>query len=216
MGAPLSKHGRRLRRFQSKTPQIEWIKDRVSTILVVAILVATVTFAAGFTVPGGFYDSDEKDPKKLGTATLLHRRTFQIFTICDVIAMYSSTMGSFILLWAQLGDFHLAFNATYLALNMVAAALLTMSIAFMAAIHLIVGNLPWLAHTVIIMGIIFILMFLALYIILTFPLGTHWFLLRHISNFIFRIIIPFSGSYSKYKKEKATKGDELEDHKDED
>ncbi|KAF7842412.1 protein ACCELERATED CELL DEATH 6-like [Senna tora] len=202
-GSPLSHKGRKLRRVKDKTPQVEWIKDRVSTILLVAILVATVTFAAGFTMPGGFHDSDNsKDIKKLGTAILLNRRMFQLFTICDVVAMYSSTMGSFILLWAQLGDFHLALSATYVALYLVGLALVTMSIAFMAALHLVVGGLSWLAYIVMIVGITFIVMFLVLYIVLTFPLGTHRFLLRHISNFIFRIIIPFSGSYSKFKNVK--------------
>ncbi|KAF7842409.1 protein ACCELERATED CELL DEATH 6-like [Senna tora] len=204
-GAPLSHKGRKLRRAQDKTPQVEWIKDRVSTILLVAILVATVTFAAGFTMPGGFHDSDNsKDIKKLGTAILLNRRMFQLFAICDAVAMYSSTMASFILLWAQLGDFHLAYSATCVALCLVGLALVTMSIAFMAALHLVVGGLSWLAYIVMIVGITFIVMFLVLYIVLTFPLGTHRFLLRHISNFILRIIIPFSGSYSKFKKVKAS------------
>ncbi|XP_028790314.1 protein ACCELERATED CELL DEATH 6 isoform X2 [Neltuma alba] len=116
IGTPLSENGRRIRRSHTEPPQIGWIKDRVSTILLVAILVATVTFAAGFTMPGGVYGFDEKEAKKRGMATFLNKYMFQLFTICDVIAMYSSTMGSFILLWAQLGDFHMAFSATYFAL----------------------------------------------------------------------------------------------------
>ncbi|KAI9080531.1 hypothetical protein K1719_037497 [Acacia pycnantha] len=107
---PLSEKVRRIRRSYTETPQIEWIKDRVNAILLVAILVATVTFAAGFTVPGGIYSSDDKDTNKRGMATLVNRKMFQLFTICNVIAMYSSTMGSFILLGAQLGDFHIGFR----------------------------------------------------------------------------------------------------------
>ncbi|KAF7822445.1 protein ACCELERATED CELL DEATH 6-like [Senna tora] len=203
IGSPLSEKGRRLRRSPSKRPQVEWIKDRVSTILVVAILVSTVTFAGGYTVPGGLYSSENKDIEKIGKATLVNRRMFQIFTICDVIAMYSSTMGAFILLWAQLGDFHLAFSATYVALCLLGLALVTMSVAFMAAIHVVVETLPWLAYSVMIMGILFIMMFLFLFVVLTFPLGTRSFLLRHVSNLIFGVIIPYSGSYSKFKKVKV-------------
>ncbi|XP_028790283.1 protein ACCELERATED CELL DEATH 6-like [Neltuma alba] len=135
IGTPLSEKGRRIRRSHAEPSRIKWIKDRVSTILVVAILVATVTFTAGFTVPGGVYSSDDKDTEKRGMATLLNRRMFQVFTICDAIAMYSSTMGSSILLWAHLGDFHMASSATYFAFYLVGLALITMSIAFMAALH---------------------------------------------------------------------------------
>lgn len=197
IGTPLSEKGRKLRRLQTEPPQIKWIKDRVSTVLLVAILVATVTYAAAFTVPGGIHSSDDNETKKRGMATFLNKNMFQLFTICDVIAMYSSTMGSFILLWAQLGDFHIAFSATYFALYLVGLALITMSIAFMAAVHLVVSNVYWLANTVMIIGVIFLLMFLGVFFLLIFPLGERAFFLHHISNFIFKMIIPFSGSDGK-------------------
>ncbi|XP_054810829.1 protein ACCELERATED CELL DEATH 6-like [Prosopis cineraria] len=133
IGTPLSENGRRIRRSHTEPPQIKWIKDRVNAILLVAILVATVTFTVGFTMPSGVYSFDDKDMKKRGMATFLNKYMFQLFTICDVIAMYSSTMGSSILLWAQLGDFHIAFNATYFALYLASLALITMSVAFMVA-----------------------------------------------------------------------------------
>ncbi|XP_054809752.1 protein ACCELERATED CELL DEATH 6-like [Prosopis cineraria] len=206
VGVPLSEKGRRIRRLHAEQPHIKWIKDRVSSLLLVAILVAAVTFAAGFTVPGGVYDSNDIDTKRSGMATLVKRKMFQVFTICDVIAMYSSTMGSFILLWAQLGDFHMAFSATYFALNLVGLAIVSMSIAFMAAVNLVVNNLTWLANIVMIIGIIFLLMFLGLYIPLIYPLGAHPCFFPRITNFIFRMIIPFSGSYGiKVKKAKALK-----------
>ncbi|KAJ7981453.1 Protein ACCELERATED CELL DEATH 6 [Quillaja saponaria] len=37
--------------WRRQPPQVEWYKDRINTLLLVSILVATVTFAAGFTVP---------------------------------------------------------------------------------------------------------------------------------------------------------------------
>ncbi|XP_054790711.1 protein ACCELERATED CELL DEATH 6-like [Prosopis cineraria] len=204
IGVPLSEKGRRIRHLQSEQPQIKWNKDRVSTILLVAILVATVTFAAGFTLPGGINSFDDTNIKRRGMATLANRKMFQVFTICDAIAMYSSTMGSFILLWAQIGDFHVAFSATYFALNLVALVIVTMSIAFMAALNLVMSNLTWLAYIVIIIGIIFLLMFLGVYVILIYPLGAHPCLFPRITYFIFKMIIPFSRSYGiKVKKVKA-------------
>lgn len=196
-GTPLSEEGIRIRRSQA-TPQVKWIEDRVSTIILVAILVATVTFAAGFTMPGGVYSPDNTNTEIRGMATLLDRKMFQLFTICDAIAMYSSTMGSFILLWAQLGDFHVAFRATCFALYLVGLALVTMSIAFMAGLHLVVSNLSWLADTVLVLGITFILTFLAAYIVLIFPLGArHHLLPPYFSKIILKMIISFSGSSGK-------------------
>ncbi|KAI4352840.1 hypothetical protein L6164_007054 [Bauhinia variegata] len=202
-GTQLSEKGKRFgREGQSKRPQVHWIKDQSSTLMLVTILVATVTFAAGFTVPGGFIDSGP-DMKKIGIAALIDRLMFKVFIICDVVAMYSSTFAAFILLWAQLGDFHMAISATHFALLLVAVALVTMSTSFMAAVHLIVRNVCWLAYTVIIMGIIFLSMFLIVFALLMFPIGAPIPLLGYIARVIFRMMIPFSGSYSKVKRRKV-------------
>ena len=75
-------------------------KDMVNTLLLVATLVATVTFAAGFTVPGG---NDDSDPHK-GMAKFLQHHLFQAFVISNTIAMYSSVTVVVALIWAQLGD----------------------------------------------------------------------------------------------------------------
>ncbi|KAI4352834.1 hypothetical protein L6164_007048 [Bauhinia variegata] len=201
-GTHLSEKGKRFaREEQSKRPQVRWIKDQTSTLMLVTILVATVTFAAGFTAPGGFNDSGP-DMKERGVPTLINRYMFKVFIICDVVAMYSSIFAAFILLWAQLGDFHMAISATHFALLLVAVALVTMSTAFMAAVHLIVRNVCWLAYTVIIMGIIFLSMFLAVFALLMFPIGAPIPLLSYIARVIFRMMIPFSGSYSKVKRRK--------------
>ncbi|CAB4280673.1 unnamed protein product [Prunus armeniaca] len=50
-----------------RLPKEESIRDRVNTLFVVATLVATVTFAAAFAIPGGYNNSGPQD----GMATLL-------------------------------------------------------------------------------------------------------------------------------------------------
>jgi len=57
--------------------------------LVVAALIATVTFAAAFTLPGG-YKSDR------GTAILAKKTAFIVFVISDTISMVLSTFVVFI------------------------------------------------------------------------------------------------------------------------
>lgn len=113
----------------------------------------------------------------------------------------------------------MAFRATYFALYLVGLALVTMSIAFMAAIHLVVSNLSWLSDIVMIVGIIFVLMFLGVYVVLLFPLGArHRLLPPHLSTFIFKMMISFSGSYGKSSDgkviKKVKKIEEIEKDKD--
>ncbi|XP_041023319.1 uncharacterized protein LOC121264269 [Juglans microcarpa x Juglans regia] len=61
----------------------EWLKRTSESCSTVAVLIATVAFAAAYTVPGG---SDEKT----GTPILLHDPFFLIFTVMDVLSLASS------------------------------------------------------------------------------------------------------------------------------
>lgn len=83
-----------------RLPKEESIRDRVNTLFVVATLVATVTFAAAFAIPGGYNNSGPQD----GMATLLTKYMFQAFVIFNTIAMYSAILVAVCLIWAQLGD----------------------------------------------------------------------------------------------------------------
>ncbi|KAM3345240.1 hypothetical protein P3S68_024949 [Capsicum galapagoense] len=56
--------------------------------LVVTTLLITVTFAAGFTLPGGF-ESDDNSPNK-GMAVLIRKSAFRALVITDAIAFACS------------------------------------------------------------------------------------------------------------------------------
>jgi cation transport ATPase len=63
--------------------------------LVVAALIATVTFAAAFTLPGG-YKSDR------GTAILAKKPAFIVFVIADAMSMVLSILAVYIHFWISL------------------------------------------------------------------------------------------------------------------
>ncbi|GLU15510.1 hypothetical protein SLE2022_319910 [Rubroshorea leprosula] len=76
----------------------EWVKNTSQSSSTVAILVATVLFAAAFAVPGGFIGyGDAKDaaanapaPAVAGTAVLAHKPLYPFFTVMDVAGLASS------------------------------------------------------------------------------------------------------------------------------
>ncbi|KAK0578753.1 hypothetical protein LWI29_015677 [Acer saccharum] len=61
----------------------KWIKETSQSCSAVAVLVATVVFAAAFTVPGG---NDEKE----GFPLLIHSPFFMSFTLTDVVSLSCS------------------------------------------------------------------------------------------------------------------------------
>ncbi|KAI3858248.1 hypothetical protein MKX03_001049 [Papaver bracteatum] len=66
----------------------EWLQDTSGSCMIVAALVATVAFAAAFTVPGGNI-SDSNDPLN-GTPVYLGKPSFTVFLVADVLALFSS------------------------------------------------------------------------------------------------------------------------------
>ncbi|WZZ32497.1 hypothetical protein YC2023_015898 [Brassica napus] len=110
--------------------------------MVTATLVATVTFTAGFTLPGGYIGS----APDLGMAALIDKMNFKLFILFNSISMCSSVVTIMALIWAQLGDAILTKKAFKLALPLLVTALQSMAMAFVAGVTLVVSDLPWLSH----------------------------------------------------------------------
>ncbi|CAA2996856.1 Transcription factor DIVARICATA [Olea europaea subsp. europaea] len=62
----------------------KWMKDTATSCMVAATLIATVVFAAAFTVPGGNKDGT-------GAPVFLYDKWFTIFVASDAVALFSST-----------------------------------------------------------------------------------------------------------------------------
>ncbi|GMY34707.1 protein ACCELERATED CELL DEATH 6-like [Fagus crenata] len=169
-------------------------KDRVNTLLLVATLVATVTFAAAFTMPGGYNGSG-------GVATFIEKRMFQVFVICNTIAMYSAITVVVALIWAQLDDLELLNAALKFTVPILGLALTMVCVAFMAANYLVLRNLNWLAYLVLIIGSFFLLALSILFLPLCFPTSVHHPISRYILHYIFLILIILFESVIDDKKE---------------
>ncbi|KAH9603196.1 hypothetical protein KSS87_021916 [Heliosperma pusillum] len=68
-----------------------------NTLSVVAALLATITFAAGFTLPGGL-DSNS------GESLLAKKAAFLVFLLTDVYAMCTSMLVLFCLIWSMVSE----------------------------------------------------------------------------------------------------------------
>ncbi|KAL3714932.1 hypothetical protein ACJRO7_006783 [Eucalyptus globulus] len=151
---------------ESKSSRVEWIRDQVDTLLLVATLVTTVTFAAGFTLPGGYNASSDPHP---GMATMLHNGVFQFFVIANMVAMYSSILAVVVLLWGHVTDFYIAELAYRAAGPLLLTALTSMTLAFMAAVIVAVSKLTWLVLFVLLIALIFLMMLIMVLTALIFP-----------------------------------------------
>ncbi|KAG5224636.1 ankyrin repeat-containing protein [Salix suchowensis] len=114
---------------KDKIEEEAWNKAR-EPHLVVAALIATVTFAAAFTLPGG-YKSDQ------GTAVLAKKYNFTLFLIFDAISLVLSTSAVFIhfmlALHQGLLNRTIVVSFTKLAMSFTTIAMTTMIFAFIAA-----------------------------------------------------------------------------------
>lgn len=129
------------------TPTTKY-KERLNTLLMVSTLVATVTFASGFTVPGG-YNQDNPD---IGMAVLAHRCAFQVFVISNTIALFCSILAAVTLIWAHLDDLRLILLALDFAIPLLGIALIMMCVAFMAGLYVTLHTQLWLGIVVLVMG----------------------------------------------------------------
>ncbi|XP_010650279.1 protein ACCELERATED CELL DEATH 6 isoform X1 [Vitis vinifera] len=74
---------------QERKEYISQLQKQGETHLIVSALITTVTFAAGFTLPGGYKEDD-------GQAILSKKAAFRAFVVTDTIAMVSSLCAVFL------------------------------------------------------------------------------------------------------------------------
>ncbi|XP_059310370.1 protein ACCELERATED CELL DEATH 6-like [Lycium ferocissimum] len=111
--------------------EVSW-KERINTHLVVATLIMTIAFAAGFTIPGG-YDDDE-GPNK-GTAILARKAAFKAFVVADTLAMICSASALFLHFTATLKQGTMTYTRYIWAARVILIAMAATVIAFATGLY---------------------------------------------------------------------------------
>ena len=185
-GTPMDENGKKI--CSRYSGEQDGIMEYINYLSVIGVLVATVSFTAGLTVPGGFNSSDD-GPAGQGMATLADQRMFQVFIICDTIAMSFSIIGSLVFLWSQLRD-TIAETLKY-ALFFLLVSLFALSLAFIFAVCLVVSKIPWLCYLVLLLGLFLLGSQLTLNFLWWFPFWNSRSVCRCISYYAIPYMLRF-------------------------
>ncbi|EOY12421.1 Ankyrin repeat family protein, putative [Theobroma cacao] len=124
-------------------------REMAQIISVMSTLIATFTFTAAFTIPGGF----ENDGPDKGLATLISKSAFQAFVISDAVAMTSSITAAVIVFWSSSRrDTESFLDTLPFAIALTWISLMAMALAFVTGLFVVLQKTLWLAILVCIIG----------------------------------------------------------------
>lgn len=108
------------------------INNATNSVTVVAVLFATVAFAAIFTVPGGDYDN--------GMAVMVGSPSFKIFFICNAIALFTSLAVVVVQITLVRGEIKSERRVVQVINKMMWMASVCTTVAFTASSYIVVGR----------------------------------------------------------------------------
>ncbi|KAJ1276884.1 hypothetical protein BS78_05G250600, partial [Paspalum vaginatum] len=116
-----------------------------SNTSLVAILIATITFAAALTLPGGY----STDAGNEGHPIMARKFAFQAFLISDTLAMCSSLAVAFICIIARWEDLEFLLHYRYVTKKLMWFAYMATTTAFATGLYTVLApRLLWLAITI--------------------------------------------------------------------
>ncbi|XP_043702671.1 ankyrin repeat-containing protein At5g02620-like [Telopea speciosissima] len=132
----------------------EGLNNAINSTTVVAVLIATVAFAAIFTVPGQYVDDPKNIPPKLslGAAKIANKVPFVIFIIFDSIALFISLAVVVVQTSVVVTESKAKKQMMAIINKLMWLACVLVSVAFSALGFVVVGNQRWLAIVVTIIG----------------------------------------------------------------
>lgn len=152
-------------RIKSRPLPKEEIKGRIDSLLVVAVLIAGVTFSGILQLPRNA-DQPESGPSNITTTNSTQNQGISaknegilrnVYIYFDMVALNAAVMASIILCWAQLYDVKVAAHAVWLASILTGGAIYLMCLAFVFAVAIDVGkNFAFFVVTIVVGGAFFI------------------------------------------------------------
>uniref|UniRef100_M1C528 PGG domain-containing protein n=1 Tax=Solanum tuberosum TaxID=4113 RepID=M1C528_SOLTU len=153
------------------TRMIKRIRDAAQTHIVVAALLVTVTFAAGFTLPGGF--ESDKDSLDKGMAILTKKSAFCAFVVTDAIAFVCSAgaVFSYFVMAAAHGptikeELRVLLNIFVVATILQFLSMSAVVIAFVTGLYATLANSVGLAAIVCVIGCLAFLIYVLVFYLL--------------------------------------------------
>lgn len=120
-----------------------------------AVLIATVAFAAIFTVPGQYVTSDNLAPGlQLGEANISHNTAFIVFFVVDSLALFISLAVVVVQTSVVVIESRAKKQMVAIVNKLMWLACVLISVAFLALSFIVVGkDEQWLAITITVIGI---------------------------------------------------------------
>ncbi|XP_059657221.1 ankyrin repeat-containing protein At5g02620-like isoform X1 [Cornus florida] len=144
----------------------KWMKDTASSCMVVATLIATVMFAAAFSVPGGNNDNT-------GRPIFISKKPFMVFAISDALALFSSATSILMFLsiltsrYAEEDFLDSLPNRLIMGLATLFISIATMMISFCATFFIVLSQgLEWIGVPMALVACVPVILFA----LLQFPL----------------------------------------------
>ena len=126
-------------------------KEMAGTLIVMATLVATVTFITAFTLPGGV----QSEGPHQGMAVLTRKAAFKAFIVTDSVAMTTSMTAAVILFTSSWNDEKKKWNLHFIALQLLWMSLAPMGLAFLTGLFTVLSHSMELAIMVCFIGCLF-------------------------------------------------------------
>lgn len=139
--------GFRVRKIAKKVKKlhIEGLNNAINSATVVAVLIATVAFAAIFTVPGQYVE-EKTEGFSLGEAHIANNAAFIIFFLCDSVALFISLAVVVVQTSVVVIEEKSKKQLMFVINKLMWLACLSISIAFISLTYIVVGSHErWLA-----------------------------------------------------------------------